>query len=61
MATVDRKLTKEETAKALGIDVKTLNRWLRKSYFPGPAIVEGGVKRWTMRQVERHIDNDTPV
>ncbi len=61
METSDRRLSKIQTAHALGIDVKTLTRWLKRGYFPGPAAIVDGVNWWTMRQVERHIDDDRPV
>lgn len=56
METVNRQLTKKETAGALGIHVKTLTRYMRKGLFPGPSVIENGVEYWTMRQVERFND-----
>ena len=56
METENRQLTKKETLVALGIDAKTLTRWIRNRTFPGPAVIENGVKYWTMRQVERFND-----
>ncbi len=57
METANRQLTKKDTAQALGIDVKTLTRWIKKGLFPGPSVIEGSVEYWTMRQVERYLDD----
>lgn len=57
METVNRQLTKRETAQVLGIDVKTLTRYIRKGWFPGPSVIENGVSWWNMRQVERYLDD----
>lgn len=56
METENRQLTKRETAEALGIDVTTLTRYIKKGWFPGPSVIEGSVNYWTMRQVEEFIN-----
>lgn len=57
METLNRHLSKRDTAQALGVDVKTLNRWIKKGTFPGPSVIENGFSWWTMRQVERYLDD----
>lgn len=57
METVNQRLSKKETAVVLGIDVKTLTRYIKKGWFPGPFVIENGVSWWTMHQVERYLDD----
>lgn len=57
METVNQRLSKKETAQVLGMDVKTLTRYIRKGCFPGPSVIENGVPWWTMQQVERYLDD----
>lgn len=54
------RLSKKETAAALGMEVTTLSRYIRKGWFPGPSIIEGKRKWWTMKQVERFCDDPRP-
>jgi predicted DNA-binding transcriptional regulator AlpA len=56
METENRQLTKAEVAQALCIDSKTLNRYIKKGWFPGPSVIEGSVNYWTLRQVEEFVD-----
>lgn len=57
MESENQLLSKKDTAVVLGMDVKTLTRWIAKGYFPGPAVIENGVKWWTTQQVNHHLDD----